>query len=105
LALALLSAALAHPTRIGRYPGFPLTETPDEYRRLLFEGLGITYLVNTAVALYARGIAVAKEEPVGFWMAKCFLFGGLALGELAQAVPEPLPEKERRGAGGSARRR
>jgi len=71
------------------YPGFPLTEVPDEYRALLFQGLAITYTINAGAAIYARGIAAAKEEPVGFWQAKVFLLGGIALGELVQAVPEP----------------
>jgi len=73
------------------YPGFPLTQVPDEYRALLKEGLVITYVVNAATAVYSRGIAAAKQEPVGFWFGKIFLLGGLAFGELKQI--EPMPEK------------
>lgn len=71
--------------------GFPLTQVPDEYRALLKEGLVITYVVNAATAVYSRGIAAAKQEPVGFWFGKIFLLGGLAFGELKQI--EPMPEK------------
>ena len=70
------------------YPGFPLTEVPDEYRLLLFEGMVLTFLVNAATAFYSRGLAESKGQPVVFWFVKCFLLGGLALGELAQAVPD-----------------
>merc|ERR1740130_2657216 len=73
------------------YPGFPLTQVPDEYRALLQEGLVITYAVNAATAVYSRGIASAKQEPVGFWFGKIFLLGGLAFGELRQI--EKNPEK------------
>jgi len=71
------------------YPGFPLTEVPDEYRALIWQGLGLTYLINVGAAVFSRGIAEAKEQPVGFWMAKVFFLGGLALGELKEAVPDP----------------
>ncbi|KAL1519481.1 hypothetical protein AB1Y20_022999 [Prymnesium parvum] len=71
------------------YPGFPLTEVPDEYRALIGQGLGITYLINTAAAFYSRGVAKEKEQPVTFWFVKIFLLGGLALGELKEAVPDP----------------
>ena len=106
------------------YPGFPLTQArrhrlcpyrsyqltslrlsplqvPDSYRGLLAEGMGLTFLVNSGVAVYSRGIATAKGEPVAFWMIKCFIFGGLALGELAYAVPDA---EARRKAAASARR-
>jgi hypothetical protein len=53
------------------------------------QGLGITFLINAAAAVYSRGIAEAKEQPVVFWLIKVFLLGGLALGELKEAVPEP----------------
>ena len=72
---------------------------PDEYRALLLQGLAITYVVNAAVAVYARGIAEAKQQPVAFWSAKCFLLGGLALGELSEAVPEPTKPRTGAGAG------
>jgi len=77
------------------YPGFPLTEVPDEYRAILGQGFAITFLVNAACAAYCRPIAAEKGEPVWFWTAKVFLFGGLALGELTQAVPD-LPAKRPR---------
>lgn len=77
------------------YPGFPLTTLPDEYQDLIKQGIVITYLINAACAVYCRGIAAAKEEPVNFWSVKVFLFGGLALGELTNAVPDP-PKKGRR---------
>ena len=53
------------------------------------QGLGVTYLINVGAAVFSRGIAEAKEQPVGFWMAKVFFLGGLALGELKEAVPDP----------------
>jgi len=81
------------------YPGFPLTTVPAEYRGLLLQGLGITYLFNAACAVYARGIAEAKQEPVAFWTVKVFLLGGLALGELSEAVPMPQKPRTGRGAG------
>lgn len=76
------------------YPGFPLTEVPDAYRGLLLQGLGIVFAINSGTAVYARGIAAIKQEPVVFWMLKCLMFGGLALGELTQAVPDPAPPKK-----------
>jgi len=81
------------------YPGFPLTQVPDAYRTILLEGIGINYLMNAACAVYARGIAAEKEEPVNFWSAKVFLLGGLALGELSEAVPMPVKPRTGRGAG------
>lgn len=84
LGVLLLSALIS-------YPGFPLTEVPDAYRGLLLQGVGLIFLVNAATAVYSRGIAAKKQEPVGFWTLKCLIFGGLALGELSQAVPEPKP--------------
>ena len=81
------------------YPGFPLTQVPDAYRGLLLQGIGITFAINTLCAVYSRGIAQTKDEPVAFWFAKCFLFGGLALGELSEAVPMPTKPKSGRGAG------
>lgn len=81
------------------YPGFPLTEVPDAYRSLLLQGLGINLLMNILASLYARGIAEKKEEPVGFWQAKVILLGGLALGELSEAVPDPVKPRTGRGAG------
>ena len=41
----------------------------------------------------------SKEEPVNFWFAKVFLLGGLALGELSEAVPTPVRPRNGRGAG------
>jgi hypothetical protein len=78
------------------YPGFPLTEVPTEYREILQQGIGLTYGINALAAVYARGIAERKQEPVNFWTAKTFLLGGLALDELAKAVPDPLPEYKQR---------
>lgn len=78
------------------YPGFPLTQVPDEYRELLREGLLINYAVNAVCAVYSRGIAAAKQEPVNFWFGKILLLGGLALGELTQAVPDVPKAKTRR---------
>jgi len=81
------------------YPGFPLTEVPDNFRAIIAQGLGITFVINAVCAVYARGVAASKEEPVGFWTAKVFLLGGLALGELCQAVPMPQKPRTGRGAG------
>jgi len=81
------------------YPGFPLTELPEEYQGLLLQGIGFTFVVNLACAVYSRGIAAAKEEPVNFWFGKVFLFGGLALAELTDAVPLPTKPRNGRGAG------
>ena len=55
--------------------------------------------MNTLCAVYARGIAAAKEEPVAFWTVKVFLLGGLALGELSEAVPAPVKPRTGKGAG------
>ena len=71
------------------YPGFPLTQVPADYRELLQQGLAVTFVVNTGCAWYSRGVAAKKRESVWFWMVKCFLLGGLALGELVNAVPDP----------------
>jgi len=90
LGVLLLSSSIS-------YPGFPLTEVPDEYRDLLHKGLLITFAINAASAVYARGIAEKKQQPVNFWSAKVFLFGGLALGELTQAVPDAPPPQKRPG--------
>ena len=79
--------------------GFPLTQVPDEYRALLLRGIGITFGINLLCAIYSRGIAAKKEEPVNFWFVKVALFGGLALGELSEAVPMPTKPKNGRGAG------
>ena len=81
------------------YPGFPLTEVPDAYRGPLLQGIGLTIGINALLAVYSRGIAEKKEEPVGFWFGKVLLFGGLALGELSEAVPMPTKPKNGRGAG------
>jgi len=78
------------------YPGFPLTEVPDEYRELLRQGFLITYVLNTIAAVYSVGVASAKEEPVWFWCGKVWLIGGLALGELSEAVPEAKPKRSNR---------
>jgi len=59
-------------------------QVPDEYRDLIHQGLILTYAINAAAAIYARGIAETKQQPVNFWCGKVFLFGGLALGELVQ---------------------
>ena len=81
------------------YPGFPLTEVPEAYRALLLQGLAITFFVNAITAYFARGVAASKDEPQNFWSAKCLLFGGLALGELREAVPMPTRPRNGRGAG------
>jgi hypothetical protein len=38
-------------------------------------------------------VAPSKQEPPTFWAVKIFLLGGLALGELTLAVPDPAPPK------------
>lgn len=81
------------------YPGFPLTELPEAYQSLVLQGIGLTFVINAGTAVYSRGLAEAKEEPVVFWFVKCLLFGGLALGELTNAVPTPMKPKNGRGAG------
>ena len=81
------------------YPGFPLTEVPEEFQSLLLQGIGITFLINLASAVYSVGISEKKQEPTIFWCLKCFLFGGLALGELSEAVPTPVKPRNGRGAG------
>ena len=59
------------------------------YLPYLQQGLAVTFVVNTGCAWYSRGVAAKKRESVWFWMVKCFLLGGLALGELVNAVPDP----------------
>ena len=71
------------------YPGFPLTQVPADYRELLQQGIVVTFAVNSGCAWYSRAVAAKKQESVWFWMTKCFLLGGLALGELVNAVPDP----------------
>ena len=34
------------------------------------QGIGITYLINAGAAVYSRGIAEKKEQPVTFWFIK-----------------------------------
>ena len=72
---------------------------PSEYRELLLQGIGLTFAINAACAVYARGIAAQKNEPVNFWFGKVLLLGGLALGELSDAVPVPAKPRNGRGAG------
>lgn len=69
---------------------------PDEYRALLQQGLLTTYFVNAATAGYsvATGMASSKQEPVGFWFGKIFLFGGLAFGELRDIGTSPDEPKK-----------
>lgn len=74
-------------------------QVPEAYRSILLEGIGICYGFNAAAAVYARGIAAEKQEPVNFWSAKVFLLGGLALGELSEAVPAATKPRTGRGAG------
>ena len=83
------------------------TEADSGHRRArgapntLYSRLYVLACHVRSCAVYCRGIAAAKEEPINFWSAKCLLFGGLALGELSEAVPNPrdLKPKNGRGAG------
>jgi len=77
--------------------GFPLLTLPDAWREEIWGGLRTTFAINAASAIYGGLIAERKKQPVDFWVAKVLLFGGVALGELSQAVPDPpKPRKQKR---------
>ena len=45
-------------------------QVPTEYREILQQGMGLTYGINALAAVYARGIAERKQEPVNFWSVR-----------------------------------
>mmetsp|Transcript_8690 Transcript_8690/g.18526 ORF Transcript_8690/g.18526 Transcript_8690/m.18526 type:complete len:453 (-) Transcript_8690:22-1380(-) len=81
------------------YPGFPLTQLPDEAREQLRHGLLITFVVNAVLAIAAVNEAKTRKQPVVFWAVKVFLLGGLALNELqtnTRAPGSPMPDRQGR---------
>jgi hypothetical protein len=72
-------------------PNFPLTSLPVEYRESVKTAIAITYAINAGTAAYAAVVAApARGLPAPFWAVKCFLLGGVALGELTSV---PLKKK------------
>jgi hypothetical protein len=79
-----------------QYPGFPLTNLPDELRSSLQGGLGVIYLINTVLAIVAAGSAPSRNQPAVLWAAKTFAVGGIAYDQLMQIpTPEELTERLR----------
>ncbi|KAJ1636523.1 hypothetical protein T492DRAFT_958538 [Pavlovales sp. CCMP2436] len=75
-------------------PNFPLTSLPVEYRDFVKVAIAITYAINAGIAVYAALIAApARGLPAPFWAIKCFLLGGVALGELT-SVPLKTEKKK-----------
>ncbi|CAN0346528.1 unnamed protein product, partial [Phaeothamnion confervicola] len=66
LALCLLTAFVD-------YPGFPLTQLPQELREFLQRGLAVTYAINIAAAATSVGMARAVKQPWAFWAATPFV--------------------------------
>lgn len=79
-----------------QYPGFPLTNLPDELRSSLQGGLGVIYLINTVLAILAASSAPSRNQPALLWAAKTFAVGGIAYDQLMQiSTPEELTERLR----------
>jgi hypothetical protein len=79
-----------------QYPGFPLTNLPDELRSSLQGGLGVIYLINTVLAIVAASSAPSRNQPAILWAAKTFAVGGIAYDQLMQIpTPEELTERLR----------
>lgn len=79
-----------------QYPGFPLTNLPDDLRSSLQGGLGVIYLINTALAILAASSAPSRSQPALLWAAKTFAVGGIAYDQLMQIpTPEELTERLR----------
>jgi hypothetical protein len=79
-----------------QYPGFPLTNLPDELRSSLQGGLGVIYLINTVLAVVAAGSAPSRNQSAILWAAKTFAVGGIAYDQLMQIpTPEELTERLR----------
>lgn len=75
-------------------PGNPLTEFPIEIRNFLKQGLGVTYAINTVLAIISYQTAKSKNLPGIFWAVKSFLLGGIAFYEVTQAKdPKKLNAK------------
>ena len=54
------------------------------------QGLVSVYTINTVLVFFCIQPAQERRQPVAFWMAKVFLLGGLAYGELCS---RPVPKK------------
>lgn len=76
-----------------QYPGFPLTNLPDQLRGALQGGLGTIYLVNTVLAVLAAISAPSRNQPSLLWGAKTFAVGGIAYDQLMQ-IPTPEERAE-----------
>lgn len=78
------------------YPGFPLTNLPDQLRGSLQGGLATIYLVNTVLAVFAAISAPSRNQPSLLWGAKTFAVGGIAYDQLMQIpTPEELVQRDK----------
>jgi hypothetical protein len=79
-----------------QYPGFPLTNLPNELRSSLQGGLGVIYTINAVLAIVAAGSAPGRNQSAILWAAKTFAVGGIAYDQLMQIpTPEELTERLR----------
>lgn len=79
------------------YPGFPLTNLPDQLRGALQGGLATIYLINAVLAVFAAISAPSRNQPSLLWGAKTFAVGGIAYDQLMQIpTPEELAERARK---------
>lgn len=77
----------------GYSPNFPLTSLPESYRDLIKAAIEATFAVNAATAVYAPFAAKARGLSPAFWVVKCFVLGGVALGELTSVAERKQPPK------------
>jgi len=66
------------------YPGFPLTNLPSPLRGALQGGLGVVYLINLGLAVWAVFLASERGQSSAVWGLKAFGVGGLAIDQLTQ---------------------
>eukprot|EP00639_Heterosigma_akashiwo_P033603 CAMPEP_0194725294 /NCGR_PEP_ID=MMETSP0296-20130528/25907_1 /TAXON_ID=39354 /ORGANISM="Heterosigma akashiwo, Strain CCMP2393" /LENGTH=314 /DNA_ID=CAMNT_0039629693 /DNA_START=174 /DNA_END=1114 /DNA_ORIENTATION=+ len=80
------------------YPGLPLTELPYELRDFLKAGLAVVFAINAVLAgaagVTAKGLG---NQPVGFWVGKTFLLGGLAYDQVTSIADEREEKAARAG--------
>jgi len=80
------------------YPGFPLTNLPTALRGALQGGLGIIYLINIVLTIFALFQANERGQPKVLWALKTFTVGGLAYDQLTQLPTlKQLEKKGKRG--------
>lgn len=79
------------------YPGFPLTNLPDQLRGALQGGLATIYLINAVLAVFAFMEAPSRNQPSILWGMKTFAVGGIAYDQLMQIpTPDELVERARK---------